>query len=91
VNVDDLFGALGAIPRLEGSLCVGRHELFDLRDISDPDRAEAEARALALCGTCPAALQCRQWVERLPASRRPHGVIAGEVRRPPAPRKPRVA
>ncbi len=27
--------ALGAIPRLEGCACRGRHHLFDLRDLDD--------------------------------------------------------
>ena len=91
MNIDALFGALGAVPRLKGAACVGEYDLFDLRDISDPDRAEVEADGLAICGACPALQGCREWVESLPASRRPTGVVAGEVRRPPAPRKPRVA
>jgi WhiB family transcriptional regulator, redox-sensing transcriptional regulator len=87
VNVETLFAALAAAPRLPGAACVGRHELFDLRDGIDPDRAEVEARALAICSACPALADCSAWLASLPARKRPTGVVAGVLRRPPAPRK----
>jgi WhiB family transcriptional regulator, redox-sensing transcriptional regulator len=82
-DLADLFGALAAAPRLPGAACVGRHELFDSKHESDPNRAEAEAAAMKICLTeCGAYSQCRDWIQSLPASRRPSGVVAGVVRRP---------
>jgi hypothetical protein len=85
-DLTDLLSALAGTPRLEGAACVGRHELFDLRDISDPDRAEVEARGVKICLTeCGAYSQCRDWIQSLPARQRPSGVVAGVVRRPRTP------
>jgi hypothetical protein len=39
----DLFAALGAIPRLPGARCRGRHELFDPPDPNDPDCDDAQS------------------------------------------------
>jgi Transcription factor WhiB len=93
VNLDALLGALAGIPKLHGARCVGRGpELFDLRDPSDADRAEVEERAVAICLTeCEAYSQCRDWIQSLPARRRPTGVVAGVVRRPRAPRQRKTA
>lgn len=84
-----LFDALAGIPRLPDAACRGRHELFDPRDLNDPDRPDVEAHALALCSRCPALAGCRAWFDGLPARLQPHGVVAGVVRRPPAPRDAR--
>jgi hypothetical protein len=79
MDLDALLGAMAATPALPGAKCVGRHDLFDLRDLSDPERPDAEAQALALCRSCPALAGCSAWFESLPHGRRPHGVIAGKV------------
>jgi hypothetical protein len=57
-----------------------------LRDIDDPDRADVEDGALAICDACPALTACQAWFDGLPARLRPTGVVAGQVRRPSAPR-----
>jgi hypothetical protein len=94
VNPADLFAAFAAAPRLPGAACAGRHELFDLRDIDDPLRPQIEAEAVLVCETvCPSATAaaCADWLDSTPPSRRPEGVIAGVVRRPAAPGRPRKA
>jgi Transcription factor WhiB len=78
-DLASLFGALGGIPLLPGARCRGQHDLFDPRDVSDPDCGDIEAQALALCRQCPALAGCSAWFEALPAKRRPQGVIAGRV------------
>jgi hypothetical protein len=86
MNRAGLFDALGAVPRLPGAACREQHELFDLLDLDDPDRAEIEARALQICQTCcPALTACERWFDGLPARLQPTGVIGGQVRRPAAP------
>jgi hypothetical protein len=89
----DLFAALGDIPRLpSAAACVGRHELFDLRDLDDPLRPQIEAEAVLVCETvCPSATAaaCADWLDSTPPSRRPEGVVAARVVRPPAPARPR--
>lgn len=86
MNPAGLFAALGGVPRLEGARCLGRWEIFDLRDLDDPDRAEIEAAALAICSSCPARRQCADHLDSLPPSRRPTGVVGGCVVRPPVAR-----
>jgi hypothetical protein len=82
VNLDNLLDALAAAPNLSGAACRGRHELFDPRDLSDPDRQDIEAEALALCRGCPALLACRRWYDSLPPGKRPIGVVAGQINAP---------
>jgi hypothetical protein len=86
VNPADLSAALGAIPRLPGAACRGNHDLFDLRDLDDPDRADVGADAMAICERCPALAACEQWLASTPPHLRPYGVVAGLVRRPRPPR-----
>jgi WhiB family redox-sensing transcriptional regulator len=71
--VDNLFAALRSIPALPGAKCVGRHELFESPDPGDI------ANAVELCSHCPARLPCAQWVESLPPTQRPAGVVGGRV------------
>jgi hypothetical protein len=84
MNPAGLFAALDGIPRLPGAACRDKHELFDPCHADDPDRPDVEAEALALCRACPALAGCSAWFDSLPASRRPHGVIAGRIHRPKA-------
>jgi WhiB family redox-sensing transcriptional regulator len=72
---EDLFGSLQSIPRLEGARCVGEWEIFD----NEHGSAELEEYALNLCGSCPALTACRDWIDSLPGSRKPYGVVAGRV------------
>lgn len=68
---DDLLAALVNVPRLDGAACTDDPPLFD-----DERRASA---AVAVCNGCPALEACRAWVNNLPPSKRPHGVVAGKV------------
>ena len=76
-----LLGAIRAAPVLPGARCRGRPHLFDPVDRGERAEtvAERHRQALGLCQQCPALAQCRTWVESLPASRRPSGVVAGQV------------
>ena len=75
--IDTLRGA----PHLPGALCVGRWQMFDETD--DPVITE---RAIELClQGAQFSARCRNWVDSLPPSRRPAGVVAGRVN--PGPRK----
>lgn len=57
---------------LAGASCAG-----DSRFTSD---AESDiAVAVTVCGSCPVIDTCRSWVDSLPPSRRPSGVVAGMV------------
>jgi hypothetical protein len=83
-QLDDILAAVGAAPALPGAKCRGRHHLFDPAvPGEDPDNVTARhAQALGLCSHCPALDKCRDWLDSLPPSRRPFGVIAGNVRQP---------
>lgn len=80
--IDDLMAALQGIPRWPGCRCKGRSDVWDTYD--DPQLVEY---AINQCNACPALTDCRAWLDSLPASQRPHGVVAAQVRRPPRPRK----
>jgi WhiB family redox-sensing transcriptional regulator len=77
MNIDSVFAALLDIPNLRGAICRGHDELFD--DYSDPVTVEW---CLDSCKRCPALTPCKEWLNDLPVNLRPHGVIAGRVRRP---------
>jgi len=85
-----LLGALHA-PELAGAACVGRARLFDPPAEREPaaDVAFRHRQALALCRVCPALDRCRAWLDSLPPSRRPSGVIAGQVTEPRRPGRPK--
>lgn len=75
--LDDLLGALNAAPALAGARCSGHHELWDETD--DPAIVEYTRD---ICTTrCPVFDRCHSWLESLPKSRRPPGVVAGELYR----------
>ncbi len=90
-SFESLLSALAGVPVLPGARCRGRHALFDPRGEGEPaDAAEARHRqALGLCQRCPALPECQRWVESLPPRHRPFGVIAGQLRPEPQPRKER--
>lgn len=79
--LDALLAAIGAAPALPGARCRGRHQLFD----SGPPgkhhdtRDARHAQALALCNRCPSLRRCEDWIDSLPKSRRPAGVVAGRI------------
>ena len=86
---------LAGAPSLPGAKCRGRAHLFNG---AEPDEnpetvAARHTQALGLClNSCPSLSRCEEWVNSLPKSKRPLGVIAGRLnpqeRRPPGrPRK----
>jgi len=84
-QLDAILEAVGAAPCLPGARCRGRHSLFDpTAKGENPDNTAARhAQALTLCEHCPALARCQDWLDNLPARRRPYGVIAGVVRQQP--------
>jgi Transcription factor WhiB len=69
------------VPNLPGAACKGRPSTFDVADRHDP-KIEA---AQAICRTCPALRDCRTWLDGLPRSERPSGIVAGRYIAPPRP------
>lgn len=84
-NWADLSRVLGALPDLAGALCVGRSGLFDSPEPgADRELAEYQkARALSLCARCPVLDACTEWLNSLPKSKRPSGIVAGRTRNAP--------
>ena len=76
-----LAGIANGTPRLAGALCRGRAEEFDA-DFDGRPRAELRAVA-AVCHRCPCFVDCSVWLHGLPWDRRPVGVVAGRLIRPP--------
>ncbi|WP_111510933.1 hypothetical protein [Mycobacterium kyogaense] len=77
--LDQFLESLAGIPDLPGARCRGEHALFDAgrsHETADTLR-DRHGQALAICARCPALDACGQWVDSLPKSQRPHGVIAG--------------
>jgi hypothetical protein len=77
--------AQGIIPSLPGARCRGREELFD-QTITQADWDHdgttvgyARKAAEAVCAGCPVLAQCAQWVDGLPKSQRPRGVVGGRL------------
>ncbi len=76
---------LASIPDLPGSRCKGRADLFEatVAEYGKPaSRAELDtsrAAALRLCADCPALAPCRTWFNGLRPTRRPRGVVAGQI------------
>lgn len=81
MNLTDLLGALAGVPRLDGARCVGRATLFDPQRDRENWRAAAERHqaAQAICRDCPALARCRDWLDGLPKSDRPPGVVAAQL------------
>jgi hypothetical protein len=77
----DVFSALGVIPSLPGAACRGRHALHDpAAPGEDPAVVDQrQTQALALCSRCPALLACSEYMHALPKSKRPDGVVAGQL------------
>ncbi|MFN8090550.1 MAG: hypothetical protein U0R81_16570 [Mycobacterium sp.] len=78
----DLLLALAGVPALPGARCRGRSHLFDEAPPGeDPEvTGYRHQHALTLCRGCTALASCTEWVGSLPKSKRPPGVVAGQVR-----------
>jgi integrase len=55
-----LEAVLAGLPRLPGARCRDRYALFDSVDDDD------HAHAAAICRSCPALAQCRNWAQAQP-------------------------
>lgn len=86
-----LLAAVGAAPALPGARCRGKHHLFDEQGThEDPETADQRhTQALGLCRGCTALASCQQWLDTLPSSKRPPGVVAGQIRKPRQAGRPR--
>ena len=78
---------IAGIPELPGARCKGKAALYERtvgvrsgggRPATDEVDA-ARAAALRLCDACPALAACRAWLEAQRPSRRPLGVVAGQL------------
>ncbi|MBI5339023.1 MAG: WhiB family transcriptional regulator [Mycolicibacterium rufum] len=83
-TLDNLLDAIGRAPALPGARCRGRHHLFDGPQSGEDSEvvAQRHAQAVGLCQRCPALDRCREWSATLPRTRRPPGVVAGEIPKP---------
>ena len=68
---------LRGTPSLPKALCRRQYRLFDADDPDQIERENQQREALRLCSRCPELQKCRDYVDALPASQRPHGVVAG--------------
>ena len=76
-------------PLRPDAACRDEWALFDATISADRGRPLdavklARIQALAVCDSCPALGDCRTWLDSLPPSQRPAGVVAGvlSTRRP---------
>lgn len=83
-SFDALIAAIAGAPTLVGARCRGRSHLFDgAARGEDPETVvERHTQAVGLCQLCPALERCQEWVDGLPRSRRPEGVVAGRIPKP---------
>lgn len=90
-QLDRLLGAISAAPALPGARCRGKAHLFDeAGKHEDPETADQRhTQALGLCRGCTALASCQQWYTALPRSKRPPGVVAGQINQPRHPGRPR--
>jgi hypothetical protein len=75
-----LIAELSDIPALPGARCRGREKLFDAAMRHDGGRRGGSRRAARrVCAGCPCLATCAAWVEALPPSRRPVGIVGGLI------------
>lgn len=80
-SFESLIASLAGAPALVGARCRGRGHLFDVAERGeDPEVVAARHnQAVGLCQHCPALDRCRAWVNGLPRTKRPEGVVAGRL------------
>lgn len=88
----NLLDAIGVAPALPGARCRGRHHLFDARGPDEPPETAAarHRQAIGLCCLCPSLADCTAWVDGLTPSKRPVGVVAGQITQPRPASRPRT-
>lgn len=89
-QLTNLLASIGVAPALPGARCRGKHHLFDQAGEREDHEVAAERhqQALGLCRLCPSLAGCTTWFTSLPASRRPKGVVAGQLNTPKPPGRP---
>ncbi|BCP02035.1 hypothetical protein MINTM018_48040 [Mycobacterium intracellulare] len=85
-NWEHMTELVGEIPDLRGARCKGMAQLYEQTIATNrdggPTREETDAAretALRICAACPSLAPCRAYIAALPKSRRPLGVVAGQV------------
>lgn len=68
-----------SVPRLPGAKCREYVDLFDRTGQRGDGMYAARREALAVCGSCVALARCRAWIDSLPESERPRGIVAGQL------------
>lgn len=68
-------------PKLNGALCLDKWALFDAADSGDDPLVveELNRQAITLCRRCLALTDCGAWLNSLPRTKRPTGVVAGQI------------
>jgi hypothetical protein len=76
-----LLADLAQSPPLPGASCRGLSHLFDAAMDWDGGNSRRLARKAArrVCASCPCLDACGSWIETLPQSRRPAGIVAGRL------------
>lgn len=80
---NELVSALARVPALPGAVCRSRAPLFDAtHDVAETpeQRTTRISVAQALCGGCPALVECRDWAHQQIGEL--SGVVAGELYEP---------
>ncbi|MDV6230873.1 hypothetical protein R3P95_09955 [Rhodococcus cercidiphylli] len=80
---NELVSALASVPALSGAVCRSRAPLFDATHDAletSEKRTERISVAQALCGGCPALVECRDWAHQQLGKL--SGVVAGELYEP---------
>jgi hypothetical protein len=92
-NFDTLMAAIAGAPALHGARCRGKGHLFDGAEAGESPAVveQRHAQALGLCSRCPSLTRCETWFLGLPKSKRPPGVVAGQVHQPRPAGRPRKA
>lgn len=81
--LDLLHAIVSSTPDLPGAACARpeNRALFDATTGKAAGRPGTYAKAIQVCASCPALLQCRSWIAGLPPLKHPVGVTAGVIRR----------
>ena len=84
MNLDDLADAVANIPPLPDARCRGMWAAFDpARDGESDEQSEQRHQlAIRICHRCPELGPCTQWIDTLPRTKHPGGVVAAKLRNP---------